>query len=57
MNIIRDLQFPTILKLKNQNWKLSENRFQELVQNCFKSKTEDSFEDLEMIISKAKKYS
>ena len=34
MNIIRDLQFPTTFTLKNQNWKLSENRSQELVQNC-----------------------
>ena len=80
MNIIRDLQFPTTFTLKNENWKLGENRFQELVQNCGKRnqqssehyqnsslkakfvcscilKSEDSFEDLESIISKDTKYS
>ena len=34
MNVMRDLQFPTTFTLKNQNWKLNENRSQELVQNC-----------------------
>ena len=67
MNITRDLQFQTTFTLKNQNGKLSENRFQELVKDCFKRKicmilfnileSEDSFEDLELIISKATKYS
>ena len=67
MNITHDLQFPTTITLKNQNGKLSKNRFQELVQNCFKRKirmilfnileSEDSFEHLELIISKATKYS
>ena len=70
MNIIRNLQFPTTFTLKNQNWKLRENRFQELVQNlktvskakfiCFCLiilESEDSLADLELIISKATKYS
>ena len=66
MNIIRDLQFPTTFTLKNQNWKLSENRFQELVQNCGMRNQQSSehyqksslkrkfvsYEDLELIISK-----
>ena len=34
IHIIRDPQFPTTSILKNQNLKLNENRFQELVQNC-----------------------
>ena len=32
--VIPDLQFPTTFIIKNQNLKLNENRFQELVQNC-----------------------
>ena len=73
---------PTTSVLKNQNLKLNENRFQELVQNCgmkyqlssehyqkpiFKRKirmilfnileSEDSYDELESIISKVRKYS
>ena len=80
-HIIRDLQLPTTFILKNQNLKLKENRFQELLQNCGMIPTklrtlpklifikkirtilfnilesEDSYEDLESIISKVRKYS
>ena len=51
--IIRDLQFPTTSILKNQNLKLNENRFQELVQK-FRNEIPTKLRTLPKLIFKRK---